>query len=52
MNTDKIVELVEEYAEKHNLAVELGGEYIMQNDKAQEDAIQLVCDIFDKAVTY
>lgn len=31
-----------------NLIVECGGEYIMQDDEAQVDALQLVCDIFDK----
>ena len=35
------------YIEKHPCALILGGEYIMQDDKAQEDAIQLVCGIFD-----
>ena len=43
----KIRKLIEKYAENHNLSKELGSEYINQNDKAQIDAIKLVCDIFD-----
>ena len=43
----KLVELIEKYSEKHELAKECGGEYISQDDKAQVDAIKLVCDIFD-----
>ena len=35
------------YIEEHPLAVEYGSEYIMHNDKAKTDAIQLVCTIFD-----
>ena len=35
------------YIEKHPLVVECGGEYIMQEDDAQIDALKLVCDIFD-----
>ena len=46
-NTEEIMALLARYIEKHPLAVECGGEYIMQDDKAQEDALQLVCDIFD-----
>ncbi len=45
--TEEIKKLIAKYAEKHPLAKECGGEYIMQDDKAQEDALQLVCDIFD-----
>ena len=33
--------------EDHPLVLELGGEYRMESDKAQEDALQLVRDIFD-----
>ena len=44
---EEIKALIAGYAEKHPLAEECGGEYISQDDKAQEDAIQLVCDIFD-----
>lgn len=35
------------YIEKHPLVVEYGGQYIMQDDEAKADAIQLVCTIFD-----
>lgn len=49
MNFDieEIEVLLAGFVEKHPLAAECGGEYIMQNDKAQVDALQLVCDIFD-----
>jgi hypothetical protein len=46
-DTEKIMTLLEKYIEKHPLAVECGGEYIMQDDEAQVDAINLVCNIFD-----
>lgn len=44
---EEIKVLIAGYIERHPLVEECGGEYIMQNDKAQEDALQLVCDIFD-----
>ena len=44
---EEIKVLIAGYVDKHPLVEELGGEYIMQNDEAQEDAIQLVADIFD-----
>lgn len=44
---EEIKALIAGYVERHPLAEELGGEYIWQNDEAQEDAIQLVADIFD-----
>ena len=44
---EKIMMLIEDYADKHELAKECGGEYIGQSDSAQVDAIELVCDIFD-----
>ena len=47
-DTEEIMVLLAGYIEKHPLAVECGGEYIMQDDKAQVDALELVCDIFDK----
>lgn len=49
MNFDEeeIKALLADYIEKHPLAVECGGEYIMQNDEAQVDALKLVCNIFD-----
>ena len=43
----KIGNVIKEYAENHELATECGSEYIMQNDEAQIDGLQLVCQIFD-----
>lgn len=45
--TKEIMTLLAGYIEKHPLAVECGGEYIMQDDEAQVDALELVCNIFD-----
>ena len=39
--------MVSEYAGKHPIAKTCGSEYIMQDDEAQEDALLLVCKIFD-----
>jgi hypothetical protein len=47
LDTDELLVLIADYIEKHPLAKELGAEYIYQNDKAQEDAIKLVANIFD-----
>lgn len=47
IDVEEIKALIAGYMERHPLAAEMGGEYIMQDDGAQEDAIQLVCDIFD-----
>lgn len=44
---EEIKVLIAGYVDRHPLVKELGSEFIMQNDKAQEDALQLVCDIFD-----
>lgn len=44
---DAIMKLIADYAEEHELAKSCGSEYITQNDSAQEDALKLVCDIFD-----
>ena len=44
---EKIIKLIDTYAEKHKLAKALGSEYISQDDKAQVDAIELVGRIFD-----
>ena len=44
---EKIIKLIDTYAEKHKLAKALGSEYIIQDDKAQVDAIELVGRIFD-----
>lgn len=50
INMNKLKELIVEYVNTHELAVECGSEYIYQNDDAQVDALDLVCDIFDKCV--
>ena len=50
INMNKLKELILEYANVHELAVECGSEYIYQNDDAQVDALDLVCDIFDKCI--
>ena len=50
MDYEEIKAMFAWYIEKHPYALTLGGEYIMQDDKAQEDAIQLVCEIFDNWV--
>lgn len=47
IDTEELLLLISEYIEKHKLAKELGGEYIYQDDKAQQDAIKLVADIFE-----
>ena len=44
---EEIKALIAGYVDRHPLVEESGGEYIMQDDEAQEDAIQLVADIFD-----
>ena len=44
---EEIKALIAGYVERHPLVEECGSEYIMQNDEAQVEAIQLVCDIFD-----
>lgn len=46
-DTEEIMVLLAGFIEKHPTVVECGGEYIMQDDKAQEDALELVCNIFD-----
>jgi hypothetical protein len=47
MDKEELLLLIAGYMEKHPLAKELGGEYVYQDDKAQEDAIKLVADIFE-----
>ena len=47
MNEEKLLTLIAGYMEKHPLAKELGGEYVYQDDEAQEDAIELVANIFE-----
>jgi len=45
--SEKIMNLIEKYANKHELAKECGSEYIYQSDRAQIDALELVANIFD-----
>lgn len=45
--TQLIMQLINEYGVEHDLALTCGAEYIMQSDEAQEDALDLVCKIFD-----
>lgn len=51
MDTNKIekeiMNLIMKYGEEHKLAIEVGSEYIFQNDEARIDAEILVGDIFD-----
>ena len=47
---DDVMDLIADYGEKHPLALECGSEYIMQSDRAQVDALELVCRIFDALV--
>ena len=47
IDIEEIKTLLAEYIEKYPLAVEYGSEYINQNDKAQADAVQLICNLFD-----
>ena len=47
IDREELLVLISMYTENHPLAVEIGSEYIMQNDKAQVDALELVCNIFD-----
>ena len=47
MDKEKLLMLIAGYMKKHPLAKELGGEYIYQDDEAQEDAIELVANIFE-----
>ena len=43
----KIMDLINIFSEKHDLAKACGSEYIYQSDRAQVDALKLVGDIFD-----
>ena len=45
-----VMMLIEDYIEKYPLAAEMGSEFISQDDEAQEDALQLVYDIFDAII--
>lgn len=51
IDVNKLQELIVEYANTHELAVEYGSEYICLNDNAQADALYLVYDIFDKCIS-
>lgn len=44
---ENLIILINEYAEKHPLAVKCGSEYIRQDYDALVDAIELVFKIFD-----
>lgn len=46
-DTEEVMLLLADFIEKHPMAIECGSEYIMQNDEAQADALELVCNIFD-----
>lgn len=50
MDVDHIENLIEEFYEKHPLAQECGSEYIIQNDKAQVDALEFACKLFDSLI--
>lgn len=50
IDTGYLTKLIKQYIFDHELAIECGSEYIYQNDKAQTDAIDLVCDIFDTCI--
>ena len=43
----RIINIIKKYADEHELAIKRGGEYIMQNDEAQVDALDLVYNIFN-----
>lgn len=47
IDMEEVKALIDGYIKRYPLAEKYGSEYIMQNDFAQEDALQLVCDIFD-----
>lgn len=43
----KILNIIESYVNKHPLVKSCGSEYVSQSDKAQVDAIELVCKLAD-----
>lgn len=43
----RIINIIKKYADEHEFATKCGGEYIMQNDEAQVDALILACNIFN-----
>jgi hypothetical protein len=45
----KVLNIVAGYLDKHPSAKSVGGEYVYQDDEAQEDAIQMfaeICDVY------
>lgn len=47
VSSSSLLQLISEYADKHELTTECGSEYVYQDDEAQIDALELVADIFD-----
>lgn len=47
LNAIDTLQLINEFAEKHDHALSLGGEYIYLNDTASVDSIELTASIFD-----
>ena len=47
IDKENLMVLLQGYVDNHPRVIDLGGEYIMQNDDAQVDAVRLVCEIFD-----
>ena len=45
-----ILELVQKYTEKHELALSVGSEWLFQDDRGQVDALDLVGKILDRLV--
>ncbi len=50
-DVEEVSVLLTDYIEKHPLAIECGGHYILEDDE-QADALYLVCDIFDNIVEH
>lgn len=48
----QIMDYIDAFAEKHELAKEAGADYIYQNDEASADALDLVANIFDVYAGY
>ena len=48
----EILNRVHSYMNKHPMAGRVGGEYVNQDDEAQIDAIELVCDLADVYCNY
>lgn len=43
----KLENIMNEFCEKHPLALECGSEYIGQSDEARIDAVEIICAAFD-----